>query len=153
MPKEIDRNGGRHGARGDIAWAAVWTGFAIALLGSLAAGTWAFAFAGRGTWWAANIGTLCLFCGAAVTGYRARTAEPLNGAFISVLYFGTAALVIFSAEFLKVMPDPLPGLPRGDSTFFFVWPLEQLAAGTFGAMAGGWLWARRNRERRDENLS
>ena len=150
MPNAIDRNGARHVARGDIAWSAVWTGFAIALLGTLAAGTWAFAFAGKGTWWAANIGTLCLFCGAVVTGYRARTVEPLNGAFIAVFYFGAVALVIFSAEFLRVLPDPLPGLPRGDSTFFFVWPLEQLAAGTLGAMLGGWLWARRNQRRRDE---
>jgi hypothetical protein len=144
MPGATDRNGARHGARGDIAWAAVWTGFAIALLGTLAAGTWAFAFAGKGTWWAANIGTLCLFCGAVVTGYRARTAEPLNGALIAVFYFGTAALAIFSAEILKVMPDPLPGLPRGDSTFFFVWPLAQLAAGTIGAIVGGVLVRRRS---------
>ena len=144
MPNAIDRNGAQHIARGDIAWAAVWIGFAIALLGTLAAGTWAFAFAGKGTWWAANIGTLCLFCGAAVTGYRARTAEPLNGAFIAVFYFGAVALVIFSAEVLKVMPDPLPGLPRGDSTFFFVWPLAQLAAGTLGAIVGGVLARRRS---------
>lgn len=144
MPNAIDRNGGRHIARGDIAWAAMGTGFAIALLGTLAAGTWAFAFAGKGTWWAANMGTLCLFCGAVVTGYRARTAEPLNGAFIAVFYFGTVALVIFSAEILKVMPDPLPGLPRGDSTFFFVWPLAQLAAGTIGAIVGGVLARRRS---------
>lgn len=145
MTNASDHHGARHLARGDVAWAAVWTGFAIGLLGTLAAGTWVFAFAGKGTWWAANAGSLCLFCGAVVTGYRARTAEPLNGAFIAVFYFGTVALAIFSAEFLKVMPDPLPGLPRGDSTFYFVWPLEQLAAGTLGAMAGGWLWARRSR--------
>ena len=144
MLNAIDRNGARHIARRDIAWAAVWTGFAIALLGTLAAGTWAFAFAGKGTWWAANIGTLCLFCGAAVTGYRARTAEPLNGAFIAVFYFGAVALVIFSAEFFRVLPDPLPGLPRGDSTFFFVWPLAQLAAGTIGAIVGGVLSRRRS---------
>ena len=152
MANAVDRPGSQRVAHRDIAWAAVWTGFAIALLGTLAAGTWAFAFAGKGTWWAANIGTLCLFCGAVVTGYRARTAEPLNGAFIAVFYFSTATLVIFSGEFLGVLPDPLPGLPRGDSTFFFVWPLEQLAASTLGAMLGGWLWARRNRGRRDENL-
>ena len=153
MPNASDRNGARHIAHRDIAWAAVWTGFAIAVLGTLAAGTWAFVFAGKGTWWVANIGTLCLFCGAVVTGFRARSAEPLNGAFIAVFYFGAAALVIFGAEFLKVMPDPLPGLPRGDSTFFFVWPLAQLAASTLGAMLGGWLWARCNRRGRDENLS
>jgi hypothetical protein len=149
MPNAIDRNDAQHIAHRDIAWAAVWTGFAIALLGTLAAGTWAFAFAGKGTWWAANIGTLCLFCGAVVTGYRARTAEPLNGAFIAVFYFGAVALVIFSAEFFRVMPDPLPGLPRGDSTFFFVWPLAQLAAGTLGAVAGGRLYASSSKRARD----
>lgn len=153
MTNAIDRPESQHAVDHDVAWTAVWTGFAIALLGTLAAGTWIFAFTGKGTWWAANTGALCLFCGAVVTGYRARTAEPLNGAFIAVFYFSTAALAIFGAEFLKVMPDPLPGLPRGDSTFYFVWPLEQLAASTLGTMAGGWLWARRNRRRRGENLS
>src|SRR3989304_5133889 len=74
MPNAIDRNDAQHIARGDIAWAAVWTGFALALLGTLAAGTWAFAFAGKGTWWAANIGTLCLFCGAGVAGSPPRPA-------------------------------------------------------------------------------
>jgi hypothetical protein len=145
MANAVDRPGSQRIANRDIAWAAVWTGYAIALLGTLAAGTWAFAFAGKGTWWAANLGALSLFCGAMVTGYRARTAEPLNGAFIAVFYFSTATLVIFSGEFLGVLPDPLPGLPRGDSTFFFVWPLEQLIAATVGSMLGGWLAARRGR--------
>lgn len=144
MANAVDRPESQRIANRDIAWAAVWTGFAIAFLGTLAAGTWAFAFAGKGTWWAANLGTLSLFCGALFTGWRARTAEPLNGAFIAVFYFSTATLVIFSGEFLGVLPEPLPGLPRGDSTFFFVWPLEQLAAGTLGAAAGGWLRIRRS---------
>ena len=152
MANAVDRPGSQRVANRDIAWAAVWIGFAIALLGTLAAGTWTFAFSGKGTWWAANAGALCLFCGAVVTGYRARSAEPLNGAFIAVFYFSTAAAAIFGGEFLGVLPDPLPGLPRGDSTFFFVWPLEQLAAGTLGAAAGGWLWRRLNVRRRDENL-
>ena len=142
MANAVDRPESQRIANRDIAWAAVWTGYAIALLGTLAAGTWAFAFAGKGTWWAANLGALSLFCGALFTGYRARTAEPLNGAFIAVFYFSTATLVIFSGEFLGVLPDPLPGLPRGDSTFFFVWPLEQLVAATLGSMLGGWLVAR-----------
>jgi len=77
----------------------------------------------------------------------------LNGAFIAVFYFSIAAAAIFGGEFLGVLPDPLPGLPRGDSTFFFVWPLEQLAAGTVGAAAGGWLRQRMDARGRDENLS
>lgn len=143
MANQGDRLSPERVAGRDIAWAAVWTGFAIALIGTLAAGVWVLAFAGKGTWWAANLGVLFLFCGAICAGYRARTPEPLNGAFIAVFYFATAALAIFISEFLAVLPDPLPGLPRGDSTFFFVWPLEQLAAGSFGAVLGGWLYARR----------
>lgn len=153
MANANNRPGSERVAHRDIAWAAVWAGFAIALLGTLAAAGWAFAFAGKGTWWAANLGILSLFCGAFFTGWRAGTAEPLNGAFIAVFYFSTAAAAIFGGEFLGVLPDPLPGLPRGDSTFFFVWPLEQLAAGTVGAAAGGWLRQRMDARGRDENLS
>ncbi|MBI1965391.1 MAG: hypothetical protein HYS46_04010 [Betaproteobacteria bacterium] len=145
MAKAVDHPGPQRAADRDIAWAAVWAGFAIALLGTLAAATWAIGFAGKGTWWAANLGALFLFCGALFAGWRAGTAEPLNGAFIAVFYFSVAAAVIFGGEFFGVLPDPLPGLPRGDSTFFFVWPLEQLAAGTLGAMLGGWVAARRSR--------
>ena len=152
MAKAVDPPGPQRAAGRDVAWTAVWAGFAIALLGTLAAATWAFAFAGKGTWWAANLGTLSLFCGALFAGWRAGTVEPLNGAFVAVFYFSTVAAAIFGGEFLGVLPDPLPGLPRGDSTFFFVWPLAQLAAGTLGAMLGGWLRERSNREKRDENL-
>jgi hypothetical protein len=152
MANGVERPVAQRIANRDIAWGAVWAGFAIALLGTLAAAAWAFAFAGKGTWWAANLGTLSLFCGALFAGYRAGTAEPLNGAFIAMFYFGTATAAIFGGEFLGVLPDPLPGLPRGDSTFYFVWPLAQLAAGTLGAVLGGWLRARRNTEGRDEDL-
>jgi hypothetical protein len=145
MANAVDRPESHRVADRDVAWAAAWTGFAIALLGTLVAGTWAFAFAGKGTWWAANLGALSLFCGALFAGYRAGTAEPLNGAFVAVFYFGTVTAAIFGGEFFGILPDPLPGLPRGDSTFFFVWPLEQLAAGTLGAMLGGWLRKRRSR--------
>ena len=123
----------------DIAWRAVGLGYALALGGTLGAALWGLAAAGKGMWWVANWGALSLFIGAAAAGFAARSAEPLNGAYIAVLYFGTAILIVFGGEFLGVLPDPLPGLPRGDSTFYFVWPLEQLAAATLGAIAGGWL--------------
>jgi cation transporter-like permease len=35
------------------------------------------------------------------------------------------------------VPDPLPGLATGDSTFFFLWPLLILAAGVAGSILGG----------------
>lgn len=141
MPRAAEHSRGTAGR--DIAWSAVGAGLAIALLGTLAAAVWAFAFAGKGMWWVANLGALSLFCGAMSAGWRSGTAEPLNGAYIAVLYFGAATAVIFGGELLRILPDPLPGLPRGDSTFYFVWPLEQLIAATLGSMIGGWLAARR----------
>ena len=131
----------------DIAWPAVWLGYALALGGTLAAAGWGLFGSGKGMWWVANWGAVSLFLGAAAAGFAARTSEPLNGAYVAVLYFGSVTLVVFAGEFLGVLPDPLPGLPRGDSTFYFVWPLEQLAAATLGAMAGGWLRLRRGRLR------
>jgi hypothetical protein len=142
MPKAADQLQGAAGR--DIAWGAVWAGLAIALLGTVAAAAWALAFAGKGMWWVANLGNLSLFCGALFAGWRSGTAEPLNGAYIAVFYFSVATAVVFGGEFLRILPDPLPGLPRGDSTFFFVWPLAQLAAGTIGAVVGGVLARRRS---------
>ncbi len=134
------RSGGR-----DIAWREVLAGYAFALVGTAFAGGWGFAFGGQGMWWLAYWGLGFLVIAGALAGYLAKSSEPLNGAYIAVLYFGTATLAIFAGEFLGVLPDPLPGLPRGDSTFFFVWPLAQLVAATLGSMLGGWLAARRGR--------
>ena len=140
-------------AKRDIAWRAVWSGFAIALVGTLVAGGAGLAFAAQGMWWVANCGMASLFIGGLAAGWLARTPEPLNGAFIAAFYFGTVTLVVFAGEFFALLPDPLPGLPRGDSTFFFVWPLGQLASSTLGAVVGGWLYARSRKRVRDENLS
>ncbi len=142
-----------NGPVSDIAWRAVGSGFAIALMGTLVAGGAGLAFAAQGMWWVANCGMMSLFVGGLAAGWLARTVEPLNGAFIAAFYFGTVTLVVFAGEFLAVLPDPLPGLPRGDSTFFFVWPLGQLAASTVGAAVGGWLYARSRKRSRDENVS
>ena len=145
MENAIEKPRPHHGLERDVAWPAVWIGYALALLGTLAAGGWGLVFAGKGMWWVANWGALSLFIGALAAGFAARTAEPLNGAYVAVFYFGTVTLVVFVGEFLAVLPDPLPGLPRGDSTFYFVWPLAQLASATLGAMAGGSLRTRRRR--------
>lgn len=129
----------------DIAWGPVWTGYAIALSGTLAVGGLGLGLLHEGMWWVAVWGMTFLFVGGFVAGTLARSAEPLNGALIAVLYFGTTAAVVFLGEFLAALPDPLPGLPHGDSTFYFVWPLGQTAAATVGASLGGWFFARRGR--------
>lgn len=129
----------------DIAWGPVWVGFGVALLGTLMVGGLGIWALNEGMWWVAAWGMLFLFVGGFAAGASAKTAEPLNGAFIGVLYFAVTAAVIFAGEFLGILPDPLPGLPHGDSTFYFVWPLGQAVAATSGASLGGWFFARRRK--------
>lgn len=128
----------------DIAWDAVWMGYLIAILGTLSLGgglLWLY----QDIWWLALAGLGMLFLGGWVAGWRARTAEPLNGAFIAVFYFSATVVALFGGELAGWLPDPLTGLPRGDSTFFFVWPLGQLVASTLGAVLGGWVYAETRR--------
>ena len=47
------------------------------------------------------------------------------------------AVVIFGGTWAGKLPDPMPGLATGDSTFFFLWPLLILAAGVVGSIVGG----------------
>lgn len=129
----------------DIAWGKVWLGYGAALIATLIIAGWGLVFGSRGIWSIAGWGAGFLFAAGFWAGHRARDPEPLNGAFIAVLYCATLVFAYFAGEFFAVLPDPLPGLPRGDSTFFFVWPLAQLAAATVGAILGGG-WARRRRD-------
>lgn len=128
----------------DITWDAVWIGYLIAMLGTLMLGGGLF-WLYQNVWWLAFAGLGMLFVGGWVAGWRARSAEPLNGAFIAVLYFSATVVALFGGELTGWLPDPLPGLPRGDSTFFFIWPLGQLVASTLGAVLGGWVSAEARR--------
>ncbi len=121
----------------DIAWGAVWVGYGSALIATAAVAGWGLLFGGRGLWWIAAWSGGLLFAAGLWAGWRARDPEPLNGALIAALHCATLIAVYFTGEFLAVLPDPLPGLPRGDSTFFFVSPLAFLAAATIGAVLGG----------------
>lgn len=128
----------------DIQWRWVWFGYGAALVGTLVLGGELF-LAYENLWWVALASIGVLFLAGIVVGFKAKSAEPLNGAFIAVFYFATVAAVLFGGELIGRLPDPLPGLPRGDSTFFFVWPLGQLAAATLGAVLGGWIFSTKRR--------
>lgn len=120
----------------DIHWRGVWIGLAISLAASLAAGLPLTVLSGS-VWWLAAASVLGLFGGALVAARLARSGEPLNGATIVLLYFFALALIYFPGQALEVLPDPLPGLPADDSTFFFVWPIAQIVFGTAGSLVGG----------------
>lgn len=125
----------------DFHWREIWLGFGISLAFTLAAGL-PLTLTSGSIWWLAWCGVGGLFGGAMVAARRARTREPLNGAMIALFYFVVVAAVYLVGLALEVLPDPLPGLATDNSTFFFVWPLAQIVAGTVGALAGGVHWRR-----------
>ena len=96
-------------------------------------------------WWLALASAPSLLAAGFLLGWRAREPEPLYGAVLGTLYFGIVTGVLFGAELAEALPDPLPGLATGDSTFFFVWPLLILVTSFVGSMIGGKAAARRTR--------
>jgi hypothetical protein len=101
---------------------------------------------GQNVWWLALGGLLSLFLAGAWLGRQAREPEPLYGALLAVLYFGLVAGILFGGELAEALPDPLPGLAIGDSTFFFVSPLLMLLASVVGSVVGGSLSRRKQGE-------
>jgi len=110
-------------------------------LGASAAGTVALGAAPLlltdNVWWLALASVPSLLAAGFLLGWYAREPEPLYGAVLGTLYFGIVAGVLFGAELAEALPDPLPGLATGDSTFFFVWPLLILVTSFVGSMIGG----------------
>ncbi len=96
-------------------------------------------------WWLALASVPSLLAAGFLLGWRAREPEPLYGAVLGALYFGIVAGVLFGAELAEALPDPLPGLATGDSTFFFVWPLVILVVSFVGSVVGGRTAVRRTR--------
>jgi len=119
----------------------VWIGFAVAAGGTAAAAPLVLA-ASNNVWWVSAVAAVAIGAGATVAGLRARQIEPLNGALVMALFFVTEAVIAMFGEMMEWLPEPLPGLPVGDSTFFFVSPLGQLVFAVAGSLLGGW-WATR----------
>lgn len=131
----------------DVYWKAVWTGYGLALAGTLGLGLPLFIWDAN-VWWIVLAGVSCLYGGGLVAGLLSGGPEPLNGALVGLAYFATVVVVIFAGAASDILPDPLPGLPKGDSTLFMAWPLGQLAASTLGALSSGRLIGRRSAARR-----
>ncbi len=91
----------------------------------------------QNVWWLAMGGLLSLFGGGVYLGWRSREPEPLYGTLLAILYFGLVVGILFGGELAEALPDPLPGLAIGDSTFFFVLPLLMLVASVAGSVLGG----------------
>lgn len=120
----------------DLHWRAAGLGYATGLLGTLLVG-FPLLLINENTWLLAGAGSASLLAGGLVTGGRVGSQLALvNGAWMGLLYNLSVALSYFIGSFLEVFPEPLPGLPQGDSTFFFAWPLAQFAIGILGTTLG-----------------
>ena len=100
-------------------------------------------------WWGAAVAVAALFGGGFYVGDRTGEPEPMYGSMLTGAYFGAVVAVIFAGTALEVLSDPLPGLDRGDSTFFFVAPLLLLVGGVAGSIAGGEVASRDLANRQD----
>lgn len=118
------------------AWRPFLVALAISVLGSAALGGVCFSL-GENVWWLALGSSPPLLAGGFYLGWRTREPEPLYGALLAIGYFALVAGVLFGGELTETLPDPLPGLATGDSTFFFVSPLLILALGVIGSILGG----------------
>lgn len=125
-------------------WREVLVALGISLLGTLLLGGPLLVLLDN-VWWLALAGVASLAAGGLHLGWRTAEAEPLHGAVLAIAYFAFVVAVLFSGTLADWLPDPLPGLVIGDSTFFFVWPLLQLAAAVVGTVASGRLSGRPRR--------
>lgn len=128
----------------------VGTALAISVAGTAILGGMLFLLA-QNVWLMALGGLVSLLAGGAYLGRKSGEPEPLYGTLLAVLYFGMAVGILFGGELAEALPDPLPGLAIGDSTFFFVTPLLMLAASVLGSVLGGRLLAQRHREWPEES--
>lgn len=120
----------------DIVWRAVWQGYFIGLAFTLAVGV-PLLLVLESSWLLGVAGLAGLMLGGFVLGNRVSPPLALvNGALAGILYNLTIALAFFAGWFFQWLPEPLPGLPQGDSTFYFAWPLAQFVVGILGAMLG-----------------
>jgi len=129
----------------DVRWRDVWSGYAVSVVVTAVLGSLVLLL-DENVWWLSIVSMVALVAGGSAAGFRAGQIEPLNGALLACVYFGTEAAILMVGTAMEGtavgLPDPLPGLAIGDSTFFFVSPLGQLASAVSGSLLGGW-WAQR----------
>ena len=132
----------------EIRWKTVGLGYATGLLGTLVIGLPLLLIMGK-SWMMALAGSASLLVGGLLVGRRVTSSVAVvNGALMAILYNLSVAIFFFVGSFLEVLPEPLPGLPQGDSTFFFAWPLAQFVIGIVSAIVGSRIFA--NRLRRED---
>ncbi len=118
---------------------ALLSALGISLVGTVILGAILFVVLSKNTWWLALSSGVSLIGAGTYLGFRSREVEPLYGTLLAILNFGVAAVFLFGGKLMEtaMLEDPLPGMGKGDSTFFFVTPLFMLVCGAIGSVIGG----------------
>lgn len=119
-----------------VPWRQVLVALGISLAGTVVLGSLLF-LSLQNVWWIAVAGFASIFSGGFYISRASGVSEPVFGTLLAILYYGVVVGILFGGTLTELLPEPLPGLGVGDSTFFFVWPLLQLAAAVSGNTAGG----------------
>ncbi|MEK7280946.1 MAG: hypothetical protein AAB037_01160, partial [Chloroflexota bacterium] len=118
---------------------ALLSALGISLVGTVILGALLFTVLSKNTWWLAVSSGISLVGAGAYLGFRSKETEPLYGTLLAILNFGVAAVFLFGGKLMEMamLEDPLPGMGKGDSTFFFVTPLFMIICGVIGSVIGG----------------
>ncbi len=123
-----------------VPWRYIGIAFAISIASTTVLGGALFILQ-QNVWWLTVGGLLSLFGAGVYLGWQSREPEPLYGVLLALLYFGLVLGILFGGQLAEgsrlALPDPLPGLAIGDSTFFFVLPLLMLFTSVAGSVLGG----------------
>lgn len=123
-------------APSDIRWKAVGAGYLVAAVVTIGAGIPLLVIMDSS--WMLVVADLVALLGAGfVVGRKSGPQlSIINGALMGIICYFTTALALLVGWFFQWLPEPLPGLPQGDSSFFFVWPLLQVVVSVVGAILG-----------------
>lgn len=130
--------------QGDILWKDVYLGFAIAILGTVVLSAGLFAATGASMWMVVIASDIAIGFAGWRLGKKTGQWEGISAALITLFYYVLAVITLIIGWMWELVPDPLPGLPRGDSTFYFVWPLSLLICSVAGMAVGTKAGARKS---------
>lgn len=120
----------------DVLWKDIWLGLAITVVGTVVLSAVMFTALGASMWWLVIASDIAIGFAGFRLGRKTGQWEGISASLITAFIFILSTIILIIGWMWELVPDPLPGLPRGDSTFYFVWPLTLLVCCVVGMALG-----------------